>query len=117
MLNGFRLKKEMYTTTEVAEIFKVSTVTVRNWVSVGLLKGDQLAPKVKNAKRDKWRWVVYSDGLHDLELNKDALISASMRYWPKLMQEVCKTSSMRRSRKVLAASQAMIVPSLQGEAS
>jgi hypothetical protein len=116
-LNGFVLRKDRYSTREVAEIFKVSTVTVRNWVAAGQLKGDQLAPRVKNAKRDKWRWVIFSDGLHDLEVNKQALIQASMKYWPKLMQQIEKKVKLSRSRKGLEAVRPMIVHTLQGEAS
>ena len=89
-LNGFELKKEAYSTREVAELFGVTLPTVHNWIKAGRLNGAMMAPKAKKAKTDRGRYMVYSDGLHDLELNREQLISASMKYWPSLLRKLHK---------------------------
>ena len=87
-LNGFDLQKEAYTTREVAKLFGVTQVTVYNWIKSGCINGTMLAPTSKTAKTDRGRYRIYSDGLHDLELKRDSLIRASMRYWPRLMRKM-----------------------------
>jgi DNA-binding transcriptional MerR regulator len=87
-LNGFELKKEAYSTREVAEIFGVTPQTVINWIRAGRINGVMLAPTSKKAKTDRGRYQIYSDGLHDLELRRDELIRASMRYWPSLLAKM-----------------------------
>jgi len=87
-LNGFELKREHYSTREVAEIFNVSIPTVHNWIKEGCINGVMVAPVSKKAKTDRGRYRIYSDGLHDLELRRDSLIRASMRYWPRLMAKM-----------------------------
>jgi phosphate/sulfate permease len=87
-LNGFELKKEAYTTKEVAEIFGVTVSTVHAWIKSGCINGVMVAPVSKKAKTDRGRYRIYSDGLHDLELRRDALVRASMRYWPRLMAKM-----------------------------
>jgi hypothetical protein len=89
-LNGFELKREWYSTKEVAEIFQVSVPTVHAWIKSGCINGAMMAPKSTKAKTDRGRYRIYSDGLHDLELRKDALIRESMRYWPRLMKKLGK---------------------------
>ena len=87
-LNGFELKREWYSTKEVAEIFGVTVSTVHAWINAGCINGVMMAPKTKKAKTDRGRYRIYSDGLHDLELRKEALIQASMRYWPRIMKKM-----------------------------
>ena len=87
-LNGFELKREWYSTKEVAEIFGVSISTVHAWIKSGCINGVMMAPKTKKAKTDRGRYRIYAETLHDIELKKDALIKASIRYWPKLMQKI-----------------------------
>ena len=89
-LNGFELKKEVYTTREVAEIFGVSIPTVHAWIKSGCINGTMMAPASKKAKTDRGRYRIYSDGLHDLEVRRDSLIKASMRYWPRIMKKMSK---------------------------
>jgi DNA-binding transcriptional MerR regulator len=62
-LNGFELKKEAYTTKEVAEIFNVTIPTVHAWIHSGCINGVMLAPVSKKAKTDRGRYRIYSDGL------------------------------------------------------
>jgi len=87
-LNGFELKKEAYTTAEVAELFGVTQHTVINWIKSGRLNGAMLAPVSKKAKTDRGRYRVYSDGLHDLELKREQLVKMSMKFWPSLMAKM-----------------------------
>ena len=87
-LNGFELTKEWYGTREVAELFNVSIPTVHTWIKSGCINGVMVAPMSKKAKTDRGRYRIYSDGLHDLELKRDALVRASMRYWPRLMAKM-----------------------------
>ena len=84
-LNGFELQREWYSTKEVAEIFNVTVPTVHAWIKAGCINGVMMAPTSKKAKTDRGRYRIYSDGLHDLELKRDTLIKASMKYWPRLM--------------------------------
>lgn len=90
-LNGFELKKEWYSTREVAELFGVSVSTVHAWIKSGCINGVMMAPTSKKTKTDRGRYRVYNDGLHDLELKRDTLIRASMRYWPRLMKKIGKS--------------------------
>lgn len=89
-LNGFELKRESYTTREVAEIFGVSVSTVHSWIKTGWINGVMQAPKKKKAKTDRGRYAIFSDGLHDLELKRDMLVRASMKYWPSIMARMNK---------------------------
>ena len=89
-LNGFELQREWYSTKEVAEIFNVTVPTVHAWIKSGCINGTMMAPASKKAKTDRGRYRIYSDGLHDLELRRDTLIKASMRYWPRIMARMNK---------------------------
>jgi len=89
-LNGFELKREWYSTKEVAELFGVTVSTVHAWIKSGCINGVMMAPKAKKAKTDRGRYRIYSDGLHDLELRRETLIRESMRYWPRIMKKLGK---------------------------
>jgi hypothetical protein len=89
-LNGFELQREWYSTKEVAEIFNVTVPTVHAWIKSGCINGVMMAPASKKAKTDRGRYRIYSDGLHDLELKRDTLIKASMKYWPRIMAKMNK---------------------------
>jgi len=89
-LNGFELKREWYSTKEVSEIFGVSVPTVHAWIKSGCINGSMMAPTSKKAKTDRGRYRIYSDGLHDVELKRDSLIHASMRYWHRHMKKMSK---------------------------
>jgi DNA-binding transcriptional MerR regulator len=90
-LSNFRCEKDWYSVREIAEIYKVSTSTIRSWIIKGYLKGEMVAPVSAKAKTMRGHYRVYPSGLlDDIELHRAELIEISMKSWPVLLAKLNK---------------------------
>lgn len=90
-LSNFRATRDWYSVRDIAEIYKVSTSTIRSWIIKGYLKGEMREPVSSKAKTMRGRYRVYPSGLlDDIELHRAELIEISMKSWPVLLAKLNK---------------------------